>query len=110
MSRPRIVPGPPAREASTLEKSHLDSLIAAYSEPLHGLRLAQRVASTRQSFHHIHTILYIQPSPVSEISLHLLIASKQSEKNLPVIPSRELNSGMPYSKTKHDQELSYVAP
>ncbi len=31
-------PGPPAWEASTLEKSHLDSLFAGYSEPLLGLR------------------------------------------------------------------------
>jgi hypothetical protein len=38
MSRPGIEPGPPAREASTLEKSHLDSLSAGYSEPLLGLR------------------------------------------------------------------------
>ncbi len=38
MSRPGIVPGPPAREASTLEKSHLDSLYAGYSEPLLELR------------------------------------------------------------------------
>jgi hypothetical protein len=40
MSRPGIEPGPPAWEASTLEKSHLDSLFAGYSEPLLGLRLA----------------------------------------------------------------------
>jgi hypothetical protein len=38
MSRPGIGPGPPAWEASTLEKSHLDSLFAGYSEPLLGLR------------------------------------------------------------------------
>jgi hypothetical protein len=38
MSRPGIEPGPPAREASTLEKRHLDSLFAGYSEPLLGLR------------------------------------------------------------------------
>ena len=38
MSRPGIEPGPPAWEASTLEKSHLDSLSAGYSEPLLGLR------------------------------------------------------------------------
>jgi hypothetical protein len=38
MSRPGIEPGPPAWEASTLEKSHLDSLFAGYSEPLFGLR------------------------------------------------------------------------
>ncbi len=37
MSRPGIEPGPPAWEASTLEKSHLDSLYAGYSEPLLGL-------------------------------------------------------------------------
>jgi hypothetical protein len=34
MSRPGLEPGPPAWEASTLEKSHLDSLYAGYSEPL----------------------------------------------------------------------------
>ncbi len=38
MSRPGIEPGPPAWEASTLEKSLLDSLSAGYSEPLLGLR------------------------------------------------------------------------
>jgi hypothetical protein len=49
MSRPGLEPGPPAWEASTLEKSHLDSLYAGYclfgtpthdeaatSRPLHG--------------------------------------------------------------------------
>jgi hypothetical protein len=47
MSRPGInKPGPPAWEASTLEKSHLDSLFAGYSEPLLGLRVAQHPAST----------------------------------------------------------------
>jgi hypothetical protein len=50
MSRPGIEPGPHAWEASTLEKSHLESLFASYSEPLLGLRLAQRVASTVHSF------------------------------------------------------------
>ena len=40
MSWPGNEPGPPEREASTLEKSHLDSLFAGYSEPLLGLRLA----------------------------------------------------------------------
>ncbi len=37
MSRPGLEPGPPAWEAweaSTLEKSHLDSLYAGCSEPL----------------------------------------------------------------------------
>jgi hypothetical protein len=40
MSRPGIEPGPPAWEASTLEKNHLDSIFAGYSEPLLGLRPA----------------------------------------------------------------------
>jgi hypothetical protein len=39
MSRPGIEPEPPAWEASTLEKSHLDSLSAGYSEPLLGRHL-----------------------------------------------------------------------
>ncbi len=43
MSRTGIEPGPPAREASTLEKSHLDSLFAGYSEPLLGMRLASHL-------------------------------------------------------------------
>ncbi len=34
MSRPGFEPGPPAWEASTVEKSHLDSLSAGYLEPL----------------------------------------------------------------------------
>jgi hypothetical protein len=34
MSLPGLEFGPPAWEASTLEKSHLDSLYAGYSEPL----------------------------------------------------------------------------
>ena len=38
MSRWGIEPEPPAQEASTLEKSHLDSLSAGYSEPLLVLR------------------------------------------------------------------------
>jgi hypothetical protein len=33
MSRPGIEPGPSTWEASTLDKSHLDSLFAGYSEP-----------------------------------------------------------------------------
>jgi hypothetical protein len=39
MSRPGIEPGLPAWEASTLEKSHIDSLSAAHSEPLLGRHL-----------------------------------------------------------------------
>jgi hypothetical protein len=34
MSRPGLEPGPPAWEASTLEKSQLDSLYTGGSEPL----------------------------------------------------------------------------
>jgi hypothetical protein len=50
MSQPGIEPGPPEQEASTLEKSHLDSLFAGYSELLLELRMAQRVASTVETF------------------------------------------------------------
>jgi hypothetical protein len=48
---------------------------------------------------HIHTMIpYIHPSPFAEASLHFLIALVLSGENLPVVPSRELNSGLPYSK------------
>jgi hypothetical protein len=46
MSRPGIEPGPLAWEASTLEKSHLDSLFAAFSEPLRGLEATGGRSST----------------------------------------------------------------
>jgi hypothetical protein len=41
--------------------------------------------------------------------LHLLIAGQLSGKTLPVVESRESNSGLPYSKPTHYQ-LSYAAP
>ncbi len=41
---------------------------------------------------------YINPSPFAEVSLHFIIACKLSGENLPVIPNRESNSGLPYSK------------
>jgi hypothetical protein len=53
MSRPGIDPGPPAWEASTLEKSHLDSLFAGYSEPLLGLRWR----SARGLYSTVYTVL-----------------------------------------------------
>ncbi len=56
-------------------------------------------------FYNIHTyiysitfIQYIYPSPFAGASLHLLIAWKLSGKTLPVVPSRESNSGLPYIK------------
>ncbi len=60
------------------------------------------------SFNHIHTI-HIYPSPVAEVFLHLFIAGTLSGKNLPVVPSRESNSGLPYSKPTRYQ-LSHAAP
>jgi hypothetical protein len=61
MSRPGIEPGPPAREASTLEKSHLDSLFAGYSEPLLELRL--------RSAHGLYNILFLIFSDDSDSGL-----------------------------------------
>jgi hypothetical protein len=59
---------------------------------------------------HSFTFLqYIHPSSFAEVSLHLLIAGQLSGKNLPGVPSRESNSGLPSSKPTHRQ-LSYVAP
>jgi hypothetical protein len=58
--------------------------------------------------HSITFIHYIYPSPFAEASLHFLIACKLSGKNLPVVPSRESNSGLPYSKPTCYQ-LSHAA-
>ncbi len=66
---------------------------------------------------HIHSITFIQyihPSPFAEVPLHLLIAGHLSGKNLLGVPSRESNSGLPYSKPTHfssheDQGSMYPA-
>ncbi len=60
---------------------------------------------------YIHTITFIQyihPSPFVEAPLHFFIASMLSGKHLPVVPSRESNSGLPYSKPTRYQ-LSHAA-
>jgi hypothetical protein len=52
-------------------------------------------------FYNIHPFIqsqYIHPSPFVEASLHILIACVLSGGNFPVGPSRESNSGLPYSK------------
>jgi hypothetical protein len=59
--------------------------------------------------HSITFIQYIYPSPFAEASLHLLITCKLSGKNLPVVPSQESNSGLPYSKPTCYQQ-SHAAP
>ncbi len=56
MSRPGFEPGPPAREASTLEKSHLDSLSAGYSEPL----LSRHLLTT---FGPLQSTSWVHPRP-----------------------------------------------
>ena len=63
-------------------------------------------------FYNIHTFIqsqYIHPSPFVEASLHILIACVLSGGNFPVGPSRESNSGLPYSKPTRCQ-LSHAAP
>jgi hypothetical protein len=52
-------------------------------------------------FYNRHSFIqsqYIHPSPFAEASLHILIACVLSGENFPVVPSRESNSGLPYSK------------
>jgi hypothetical protein len=66
-------------------------------------------------FYNIHTFIsitfmqYIYPSPFAEASLHFFIACLLSGDDLPVVPSRESNSGLPYSKPTRFQ-LSHAAP
>ena len=52
-------------------------------------------------FLYIHRFIqsqFIHPSPFAEASLHFFIACMLSGEDLPVVPSREPNSGLPYSK------------
>ncbi len=58
--------------------------------------------------HSITFILYIYPSPFAEAFLRFLIAGMLSGKHLPVVPSRELNSGLPYSKPTRYQKSTYL--
>ncbi len=61
---------------------------------------------------YIHTFIqsqFIHPSPLAEASLHFFIACMLSGDDLPVVPSRESNSGLPYSKPTRGQ-LSHAAP
>ncbi len=46
---------------------------------------------------YIHSYNHIYPSPFAGASLHLPIACQLSGRNLPVVPSRESNSGLPHS-------------
>ncbi len=63
-------------------------------------------------FLYIHTFIqsqFIHPSPFAEASLHFFIACMLSGEDLPVVPSRESNPGLPYSKPTRCQ-LSHAAP
>ncbi len=61
-------------------------------------------------FSNIHTIIQSHShNTFAEASLHLLIACKLSGTDLPVVPSRESNSGLPSSKPTRYQ-LSHAAP
>ncbi len=62
----------------------------------------------KHSFHHILTI-HSSVATGRGSSPSLLIACQLSGKTLPVVPCRESNSGLPYSKPTH-YHLSYAAP
>ncbi len=69
MSRPGLEPGPPVWEASTLEKSHLDSLYAGYSEPLLKMRLAPFIQTSTwlpQCRYIAHGLLSVEGMPESD--------------------------------------------
>ncbi len=62
-------------------------------------------------FYNIHTIIQSHSyNSFAESSLHLLIACKLSGTELPVVPSRESNSGLPSSKPTRYQRLCHAAP
>jgi hypothetical protein len=97
---------------ATLEGMHLENrgvLVAGCHSFCLFFHILYNIYSFNHSITFINFIQFIYPSPLAEASLHLLIAWKLSRKNLPVVPSRELNSGLPYSKPTCYQ-LSHAAP
>jgi hypothetical protein len=72
MSRLGFEPGPPAWEASTLEKSHLDSLSAGYLEPL----LSRHLLTTFGPLQNKH---YWPKIGVLHKSRHILTLDKKIE-------------------------------
>jgi hypothetical protein len=85
MSWPGIEPGPPEREASTLEKSHLDSFFAGYSEPLLGLRLAlqQQQPGLYKVIYSVDASVWkVKISPVHKIVLRGICRNLQPYKIL----------------------------
>jgi hypothetical protein len=63
-------------------------------------------------FYDIHTFIqsqHIYLSPFAVAFLPFLVACMLSGENFPVVPSRELNSGLPYSKSTRCQ-LIHAAP
>jgi hypothetical protein len=81
--------------------------IQAIDPNLHDVHIFKGLLARCDSFclfwHFIeHTFIqYIHPSPFDKVPLHLLIAGhcvQLSERNLPGVPSRQSNSGLPNSK------------
>ncbi len=64
---------------------------------------------TVHSFYLIHTVH--SSSAFAEVPLHFFITDQLGGKNLNRVPSRVLNSGMPYKYNKQTHyQLSYAAP
>jgi hypothetical protein len=78
MSRPGFKPGPPAREASTLEKSHLDSLSAGYSEPL----LSRHLLTTFGPLQYLHRSLFCGINLFLKLHLYITFVLILDKKNL----------------------------
>ncbi len=77
MSRPGLEPGPPAWEASTLEKSRLDSLYTAYSEPLLMMSLLHQTSTWLPQCRCIaHELLSVEGMPEGD-----LLLSKQHRRS-----------------------------
>jgi hypothetical protein len=100
MSRPGIEPGPLAREASALEKSHLDSLSAGYSEPLLGLRRNIQPLHGCPQCMRRHGLDWVWPNSPC-------IACKQALQALMQVRVIQITSGSPLIED-HDQGHLYT--
>ncbi len=88
MSRPRFEPGLPAWEASTLEKSHLDSFYAGYSEP----QLIMRLALQQQPLQYIILLVTVDISKQTKINFQRasIKSTEAKKRRLDVPPPKKV--------------------
>jgi hypothetical protein len=97
MSRPGFEPGPPAREASTVEKSHLDSLSAGYSEPL----LSRHLLTTFGPLQYCLFLNQYKLRKFLNLIQYTIISDSMFQFNLTLVPFNRVDIRRGYRQLQH---------